>query len=124
MGVDLYIYSVSKDCDTPVSASGWLEKELLFRGTTEHAVWVGDGSWFAEAFPHQVDKIERTIPQHGSYGKRCVVACLPVVDEAMIEIVSIACELENRTQYQTGKKEDIVRWLRAHIGRRVMTVTT
>ena len=83
-------------------------------------VWVGEVSWLEanltedpETFvPSTVEKVAEIIGEE-----------FPVVDDALIEKIAHAMDLDNKTAYRLAKANEVIDFLKEHRGKKAFTIS-
>ena len=100
--------------ETPCFEEPWYK-----RITKTPSVWVGEVSWLKAALlggddfiPMPIQAVDEAIGED-----------LPVIDEALIGRIEAAMGTENRTQYRIADPNEVLTFLRQHLGKQVFTLT-
>lgn len=102
-----------------VQRSGKWEKAFERIGATPN-VWVGEVSWLKAAVTGDADAY---VPAPVRAVFDIIGEDLPVIDDALIERIRAALDIETTLPYAVAKAEDVVAFLEKYRGRQVFTVS-
>ena len=83
-------------------------------------IWVGEVSWLKAAL---LDDSETFVPD--PIGEICDIIGedFPTIDDDLIEKISKALKIENKTEYTLANGENVIDFLNKHRGRKTFTIS-
>lgn len=83
-------------------------------------IWIGEVSWLKAAL---LEDSDRFVPSTVERINTVIGEDLPILTEELIAEILKSFELENKTNYNLAKREDIEKFLDENKGKRVFTVS-
>jgi len=125
MSADLCIHVLDgmskEDAEKFLSDSNLFDDEwdrLYLAVSDMPSVWVGEVSWLKAL----LDDSEAYVPNPVQEVAQ-IVNGFQVVDDQLIERVAAAMDTQNTTQYPVASSDDVVSFLKEHMGKTVFTVS-
>lgn len=109
-----------KWCEFPATKTHENYREVLHRIAATPQVWIGEVSWLKAALFEDDDKF---VPDTVGTIQERIDDGVTVIDEVLIHDVITAFSLENATQYRLADVDEVVKWLKEHIGEVAFTVS-
>lgn len=83
-------------------------------------IWIGEVSWLKAAV---FGDPEKYVPSPVGQIHDIIGEDLPAINEGMITLIGAALDADNSTGYSIAGKDEVLDFLRQHIGKRVFTVS-
>lgn len=96
------------------------DKLLALKDDEDSEVWVGEVSWLKAALSDDADTF---IPSAVQAVNDLVGEDHPLIDDALIDKICKAMDVENPTGYSVASVDSISDWLGRHKGQRAFTVS-